>query len=64
MKTLKEERILIIDSIGGQSERAWWGEKSPSLKATHYKFPPCIVVLRETNETDNTDREAVLRMAR
>ena len=60
--TLTETRTIIIDSIGGQSERAWWGGVSPSLKATHYKFPPCIVALRETNETDNIDRETVLRM--
>ena len=34
----------ILDSIGGQAERGWEGSVSPTLKATHYKCPPCIAV--------------------
>ena len=37
------EEMCIIDSIGGQAERAWIGDVAPCLKATHYKNPPCIV---------------------
>ena len=33
----------IIDSIGGQAERGWMGKVAPTLKATHYKFAPCVV---------------------
>ena len=32
----------IIDSIGGQAERGWEGDIAPTLKASHYKFPPVI----------------------
>ena len=31
---------IIIDSIGGQHERAWKSEIAPTIKATHYKSPP------------------------
>ena len=34
--------LCIIDTIGGQAERAWEGEVAPTLKATHYKMPPCV----------------------
>ncbi len=33
----------ILDSIGGQAERGWMGKVAPTLKATHYKFAPCVV---------------------
>ena len=33
---------FIMDSIGGQSERAWEGDTAPCLKASHYKSPPVI----------------------
>lgn len=33
---------LVIDSVGGQAERAWETAVSPTLKATHYKCPPLI----------------------
>lgn len=32
----------ILDSCGGQGERAWQSETAPTLKATHYKTPPII----------------------
>ena len=56
------KKTILIDPIGGQSERAWWGGCSPALKRTHYKFPPCVMVVED--ETDNTNREEILRMAR
>ena len=34
----------MIDSIGGQAERGWVGEVAPTLKATHYKSAPCVMV--------------------
>ena len=34
---------VVVDSIGGQAERGWESEVAPTLKATHYKMPPCIV---------------------
>ena len=34
--------IGLIDSIGGQAERGWEGDVSPTLKATHYKMAPCV----------------------
>lgn len=33
---------VILDSCGGQGERAWQGETAPTLKATHYKTPPIV----------------------
>lgn len=36
--------VCLIDSIGGQSERGWVGEVAPTLKASHYKFPPSVAV--------------------
>lgn len=33
---------VIVDSVGGQAERAWESETAPTLKATHYKCPPLI----------------------
>ena len=35
---------IVIDPVGGQAERAWQTDVSPTLKATHYKFPPSIMV--------------------
>lgn len=32
----------LIDSIGGQAERGWEGDIAPTLKASHYKFPPVV----------------------
>lgn len=34
----------IVDSIGGQAERAWEGDVAPCLKASHYKSPPCVML--------------------
>ena len=34
--------VYILDNIGGQGERGWSGDISPTLKASHYKFPPCV----------------------
>ena len=38
------ERVGIIYNIGGQAERGWEGEVCPCLKASHYKFAPCVAV--------------------
>lgn len=38
---------IIIDSIGGQSERAWDSEIAPTLKASHYK-PPTVAIYRRS----------------
>lgn len=38
-----KQQTFIIDSIGGQAERGWEGEVAPTLKATHYKCPPCVM---------------------
>lgn len=35
---------IVIDPVGGQAERAWQTDVSPMLKATHYKFPPAIMM--------------------
>ena len=35
---------IVRDPVGGQAERAWQTDVSPTLKATHYKFPPSIMV--------------------
>ena len=37
------EKTCIVDSVGGNAERGWESEVAPTLKATHYKMPPCIV---------------------
>lgn len=33
---------IVIDPVGGQAERARQTDVSPTLKATHYKFPPSV----------------------
>lgn len=38
------EKTIVIDSIGGQAERGWETSVSPTLKATHYKCAPSIVL--------------------
>ena len=35
---------VVIDSIGGQAEAAKETNIVPTLKASHYKFPPCIAL--------------------
>lgn len=34
----------MIDTIGGQAEHLWFGDCAPTLKATHCKSPPCVVI--------------------
>lgn len=34
----------MIDSVGGQAERGWKNNIAPTIKATHYKTPPCVTV--------------------
>jgi DNA (cytosine-5)-methyltransferase 1 len=36
--------IVIVDTIGGQSESAVESDVAPTLKATHYKMPPCVAL--------------------
>lgn len=57
--TLTETQTILIDSIGGNAEHAWWGGCCATLKASHYKFPPCVV-LKEKNETKDANRKKVL----
>lgn len=45
----------LIDSIGGQAERGWKGEIAPTLKASHYKFPPCVTVSAYSIENHPAD---------
>lgn len=56
-KMLTEKRTILIDSIGGQNEVAWWGGCCGTLKAVHYKFPPCVV-LEEDDATDSIGIES------
>lgn len=53
----KSEPMIIIDNYGGKQERTWVGQVSPTIKATHYKFPPCVMVI---TEDEDIDREEVL----
>lgn len=48
-------RVVVIDSIGGQSERAWHTDIAPVLKASHYKFPPSVPVEDDGNTDDNDE---------
>ena len=45
--------VGIIDSIGGQAERGWEGEISPCLKASHYKFAPCVAIPQSVYSIEN-----------
>ena len=47
-------KTILIDTVGGKSEKAWVGEVAPVLKATHYKTPPLVLVIEE-NEVVNDD---------
>ena len=48
-------RVVVIDSIGGQSERAWSTDIAPVLKASHYKFPPSVLVEDDGDTDDNIE---------
>ena len=37
-----KQQTVIIDSVGGNAEAAWEGEKTHALRATHYKMPICV----------------------
>lgn len=39
-----KQQTFILDSIGGQAERGWESDIAPTLKASHYKFPPSVAV--------------------
>lgn len=41
--TCAEAQTLVLDNYGGQAESAREISVSPTLKATHYKFPPCVM---------------------
>lgn len=41
--TCAEEQTLVLDNYGGQAESVREMSVSPTLKATHYKFPPCVM---------------------
>jgi DNA (cytosine-5)-methyltransferase 1 len=45
--------VAMIDSIGGQAERGWEGETAPTLKASHYKFAPCVAYAVENHPADS-----------
>ena len=49
--------VALIDSVGGQAERGWVGETAPCLKATHYKFAPCVAMPAVTLEPGIAARE-------
>lgn len=57
----RTETLTIIDTIGGQQEHAWVGKIAPTLKASHYKFPPCVVLESEKGKErqDNEDVKPV-----
>ena len=41
-----EVETVVLDSIGGQAESARTTQTAPTLKASHYKFPPCVMEQR------------------
>lgn len=41
-----EVETVVLDSIGGQAESARATQTAPTLKASHYKFPPCVMEQR------------------
>lgn len=47
--------ICIIDSIGGQAERGWESKIAPTLKATHYKFPPSVAMEFNEGKADSIE---------
>ena len=50
------KKTMIIDSIGGKSERAWEGAIAPTLKARDFKFPPSIVEIKvKENDREETN---------
>jgi DNA (cytosine-5)-methyltransferase 1 len=57
LSTLNDQYLFqpvgIIDSIGGQAERGWEGEVSPCLKASHYKFAPCVAIPQSVYSIEN-----------
>lgn len=53
------KQTIILDSIGGQGERAWVGGVCCAIKATHYKFPPCVM---EYEDDKDIRREEILRL--
>ena len=45
-----EEQTLVLDNYGGQAESVREMTVSPTLKATHYKFPPCVMEGKEEKQ--------------
>lgn len=44
--TCAEVETVVLDSIGGQAESARATQTAPTLKSSHYKFPPCVMEQR------------------
>lgn len=59
---MNENKTIVIDPIGGQQERAWWTLVSPTIKRTHYKFPPCVMVIKTDEERKDADGKEIFRM--
>lgn len=50
--------MIIVDCIGGKHEVAWRGDIAPTIKATHYKSPPCVLIVDDEARTDSTRIES------
>ena len=56
--------IVIVDSVGGQSESACEGEIAPCLRASHYKMAPCVALgLDAYNQALTGDKAKTLNSA-
>lgn len=40
------------------------GGVAPTLKAVHYKFPPCVVLKQDEDETKDINGEKILLLGR
>lgn len=40
----RKEKIVVLDSIAGGAESAKFQQFAPTIRATHYKMPPVILV--------------------
>ena len=56
--------IVIVDSVGGQSESASEGGIAPCLRASHYKMAPCVALgVDAYNQTLTGDKAKTLNSA-
>lgn len=56
--------MILIDPVGGQAEKARITDISPTLKASHYKFPPVVLTEKDGKDLHDYDEHLSSRYGR